>query len=294
MQKSKTKTKPSHILEPEEETQENIAGYFSALSIVTIYLEMYFDGTKLASGTSFFVKSERGPVLITNRHNLTGRNQYTNEPLDKKYSGIPNHARFQILGSNERFWYHFELMNEDKHVWVEHSEFNGDVDVVGVLFSELENSIHRYVNTDKTWYKNEIAERIHVIGYPFGMNENFAIWATGYIASEPEMNYNKLPCLLIDCRARQGQSGSLVLSRFKPGESTFYNGQIHIAKTEMVNYIGVYSGRINNDSDLGLVWKMEVVRDIINTVNNSAEVLDNRMATNRVLQISNKENNGSM
>jgi len=288
--KSKRKAKPPRILKTNEETNENISGSINTLSVVTVYLEMYFEGTKLASGTAFFVKSERGPVLITNRHNLTGRNQDTDKPIDIKHSGIPNHARFQIIGSHDPVWYHFDLIKDDIPVWVEHSEFNSKVDVVGVLFSELKDTIHRYANTDVSWYKHEVAERIHVIGYPFGMNENFGIWATGYIASEPDKNYNNLPAILVDCRARTGQSGSLVISRIKPGESATHKGKVYLAKKEMVHYIGVYSGRINNDSDLGVVWKMEVVRDIINTVNNSPLVFDNHMATKRSLLISSKEN----
>lgn len=260
------------------------AGGINPLSITTVYMEMFFDGLKLASGTAFFVKTKKGPMLITNRHNVTGRNQNTNEPLNKM-SGIPNHARFKIIGSHEPVWYHFDLLKNDIPVWVEHSSYGPRVDVVGVLLPELKDIIHLYVGIEKSWYTNRVADLIHVIGYPFGMNDYFAIWATGYIASEPETNYNDLPAFLIDCRAREGQSGSLVVSCVHPGDNVLHKGVLYASKKEMVNYIGIYSGRINNNSDLGIVWKKEVLRDLVSTIDNSDTITDNKFANCRVEQI---------
>jgi hypothetical protein len=46
-------------------------------------------------------------------------------------------------------------------------------------------------------------------GFPFGLAGagSLAIWATGFIATEPEIDYNNQPTFLIDCLARPGQSG---------------------------------------------------------------------------------------
>ena len=41
---------------------------------------MSIDGTKLSSGTAFVVDTAKGPHLITNRHNVTGRDQNTGHP----------------------------------------------------------------------------------------------------------------------------------------------------------------------------------------------------------------------
>lgn len=260
---------------------EKIGGEIHPLSITPVYMEMWFDEVKLASGTAFFVKSDKGPVLVTNRHNVTGRDQVTDSPLDKKTCAIPNHAKFQILGLHDPVWYGFELYRNDVPVWVEHSVHGSKVDVVGVLISELYKTIHRYADVKESWNKLRVANVVHVIGYPFGMNDNFATWSTGYIASEPDKGFNGLPAFLIDCRARSGQSGSLVIVSFKPGDIVSYKATLYSAKKEMIDYVGIYSGRINNKSDLGIVWKMEVIRDIVRKVESEA-VYDSRCAYHRL------------
>lgn len=58
-------------------------------SVQSLYIEMSIDGTKLSSGTAFVVDTAKGPHLITNRHNVTGRDQNTGQPLSPT-AGIPN------------------------------------------------------------------------------------------------------------------------------------------------------------------------------------------------------------
>ncbi|MDO3380755.1 hypothetical protein [Gilvimarinus algae] len=236
--------------------QENevIGGKIHPLSVTTVFIEMLFNETLLASGTAFFVSSSKGPVLMTNWHNLTGRNPETNECLSK-HCAVPNLARVKLLGPHQPLWFKFDLERDGRPVWVEHSIYGAKVDVVGVLLSELKDYVMHYVGIDEGWCKLDVADRIHIVGYPFGMHDNFAIWATGFVASEPETNYRNLPAFLVDCRARKGQSGSLVLSLIKPGDAKLHNGKLWAAQKEMVHYLGIYSGRINNDSDLGIVWK---------------------------------------
>lgn len=50
--------------------------------------------------------------------------------------------------------------------------------------------------------------------FPFGLagGGSLAIWATGFIVTEPEVDYNNQPTFLIDCRARPGQCGSAVIA----------------------------------------------------------------------------------
>jgi hypothetical protein len=40
------------------------------------------------------------------------------------------------------------------------------------------------------------------------------------------------------------------------GSTAFFDGPV-------TNLLGVYSGRVNEQSDLGLVWKVQAVRDIL-------------------------------
>ena len=71
-------------------------------SVQSLFIQMQFNGQALATGTSFVCPSKAGPVLLTNRHNVTGRHQETDEPLSKT-GGIPNdllilHNRKDRLG----------------------------------------------------------------------------------------------------------------------------------------------------------------------------------------------------
>ena len=82
--------------EQDKSQKSNVAEDINENSIRPIYIEMYFGGTILASGTAFFVNSAKGPIFITNRHNVTGRHQDTHEPLNQN-GGIPDNIRLLIL-----------------------------------------------------------------------------------------------------------------------------------------------------------------------------------------------------
>src|SRR3954471_980407 len=59
-------------------------------SAQALLIFMRFGNTRLSSGTGFVVQGPKGPLLITNRHNVTGRDQNTGAPLDKKNGAIPD------------------------------------------------------------------------------------------------------------------------------------------------------------------------------------------------------------
>lgn len=267
--------------------EHEIKGEINDYSVTVVYFETYFDAVRASSGTGFFVDSAKGPIFITNRHNLTGRHQDTGKPLSEKHATIPNYATIKIIGSHDPVTYVFDFYSDndmDNPVWIEHPEHGANIDVVGILFSELSNIIYRFVDYSKGWRTLKVADKINVLGFPFGLNDYFAIWTTGYIASEPAVPYKGFPAFLIDARTRQGQSGSLVLQSFPVGHVEEYKGKTYIAKKAMSNSIGIYSGRINNESDIGIVWSMEVVRDIVEYIE-SNDVIDNKCANYRFEQV---------
>lgn len=81
------------------------------------------------------------------------------------------------------------------------------------------------------------------------------MWVQGTIATEPELDFDGLPRFLIDSRTRQGQSGSPVLAYYSGGAVPMADGSTAIMGGPMEQFLGVYSGRINDQSDLGYVWK---------------------------------------
>lgn len=90
-------------------------------------------------------------------------------------------------------------------LWLEHPVHGQAVDVAAIPLPETTG-----VSLFPISWRNPIplAQRIgipvKVIGYPFGyrINKNFPVWAVGALASEPEIDVDKLPFMLIDCRTR--------------------------------------------------------------------------------------------
>lgn len=82
------------------------------------------------------------------------------------------------------------------------------------------------------------------------------------MASEPDVDFNEMPIFLIDCRSRQGQSGSPVVAHFGPGMVPTMQGN-EVSMSEVTRFLGIYSGRINEQSDLGIVWKASAIAELI-------------------------------
>jgi hypothetical protein len=104
-----------------------------------------------------------------------------------------------------------------------------------------------------------------VIGFPFGITGGglLAVWATGFVASEPSVDFDNLPVFLIDCRSRPGQSGSPVVAYRGGGAVAMQGGGTSIFTGAVWRFLGIYSGRINEQSDLGIVWKAAAVQELI-------------------------------
>ena len=106
-----------------------VGGYYDGLSAVSRHIRMYFGQTLLAHGTCFFVMSDDGPVLVTNRHNFTGRNNITGELLHKE-GAIPDHAVVTMHGPGE-VHYHIDLVdhaNPEVPAWTEHPTLGAKAD----------------------------------------------------------------------------------------------------------------------------------------------------------------------
>jgi len=109
-----------------------------------------------------------------------------------------------------------------------------------------------------------VSRPVSIVGFPFGRTGGgaFGIWVQGTVASEPEVNFDDLPCFLIDSRTRPGQSGSPVIFFSTGGAISMADGNTAVLG-QVEKLLGVYSGRIHPESDLGVVWRREVVSEII-------------------------------
>lgn len=242
-------------------------------SVQSLLIEMQFNGQALATGTAFVVQTAKGPYLITNRHNVTGRNQDTGQPLSKT-GGIPNqlvivHNQKGKLGNWVRRLEPLEVNSGPR--WVEHPTLGPRADFVALKLTALDD-VELYPHDLASGAGPEIhvgpADTVSVVGFPFGLAAGgaLAVWATGFVASEPDVNFNDLPILLIDCRSRQGQSGSPVLAYRSGGAVATTDGNTSIFTGPVQRLMGIYSGRVNPESDLGFVWKAPAIRELVSAL----------------------------
>jgi hypothetical protein len=75
-----------------------------------------------------------------------------------------------------------------------------------------------------------------------------------------------MPTMLIDCRTRQGQSGSPVLAFREGGAVSMSDGTTALFGGPVQRFLGIYSGRVNDESDLGIVWKASAIAELVASI----------------------------
>ena len=233
---------------------------------------MRFNGQVLGTGTGFVANAPRGPVLITNRHNVTGRNQETGQPLSPT-GGVPNEIvimqnRANLLGqwvSRTEPLYNIN----GQPLWIEHPGLGARADFVALPLTQMGDvQLYPYtLGVGDTAILVAPAEVVSVVGFPFGLTAGgcLAVWATGFVATDHDIDYGALPVFLIDCRSRQGQSGSAVIAHRTGGAVATEQG-VMVGAGVMTRFLGIYSGRINAESDLGFVWKATAIRQLVDGI----------------------------
>ena len=256
-------------------------------SAKALYIEMRFGNTKLSSGTAFLVARNREShcSLITNRHNMTGRHQETGTCLSST-AAVPDHidiyflSPFQGLPSD---WNKISLplyRPDGSPYWIEHPRLKEQADVVALNLtwgSDVQKFPY-YIDThlDRQGLIIGPAEPVSVIGYPFGRTSagKFPIWATGFLAHELSFLTPENPTFMIDCRTRQGQSGSAVIA-WRVGNYRTINekGQLVsiVSPDPKWEFLGIYSGRIHPESDIGKVWHVSAIAEILDAADLDAQ-----------------------
>jgi hypothetical protein len=231
-------------------------------------------GTSKPSATGFVLRdADRTPYLITNRHVVTGQNSLNglkvpdNSPVISALR-VAMHKAGQ-LGT----WMPVALRlgdDDGRPYWLDHPDHGPWMDVIALpLGGVLEDD-----RLDLISYphlapaaKMELGTELQVIGFPIGFDPihdgaPLGVWTRGTIAWPPSLSWRNLPAFLIDCRSRPGQSGSPVI--FAANEFTSYRSASGPIVTGSVHeLIGIYSGRIHEDSDIGVVWKRDAVQEIV-------------------------------
>jgi hypothetical protein len=230
------------------------------------------------------VASAQGVGLVTARHNLTGRHHDTHACLHKQ-GGVPD--RIEIFhngleaGTNE-LRVETIIGSNGEALWQEHPKLGALCDVA---FLPLRNA-PKVLLAPYTWQNQypdiavKIAEPLSVVGFPMSQTGGgmLAIWSTGYIASEPSQDYAGQPKFLIDCRTRQGQSGSPVIA-YRDGTYRSEGAALNFTGGPVIRPLGVYTGRIHPDADIGVVWKWQIVEDLMRQFDAGATRVNGRIMT---------------
>lgn len=240
-------------------------------SVVSLLVNPDIGNTSLSTATGFAVEQDGTKYLITNRHVVTGLHQETDQPTHSS-GATPNgialwhHEQGAPLGS----WIRKQepLHDSDgKPLWLVHPTHGSTVDVVALPLTDLVNvTLYTYpIEEPERMPVLFVSQDVFVIGFPYGITGGgaFGVWARGSVATELDLDYENLPRFLIDSRTRPGQSGSPVIQYLTGGTVTWSDGSIAMGGGVVEQIVGVYSGRIHSESDLGFVWKMSVVRNIL-------------------------------
>lgn len=250
------------------------------LSLTTHHLHLCFSQTDavLSSGTGFIYEYQGAYYLITNWHNVSGRNPLTGECLSETLA-IPDiiSTLFRSKEQPANCQRDKLLLYRDNQMelpaWYEHPFHGSAVDVIALPIPQSIANQYKLFPINSiafdTKFKEEVADDAFVIGYPFSDTTylQLPIWKRASIASEPDVNIDQLPKILIDTATRSGLSGSPVIMQrvgihgmadSMPTDDTIF-GRIR-------SFLGIYSGRIGKDefkAQLGIVWKARVITEII-------------------------------
>ncbi|WP_237352221.1 trypsin-like peptidase domain-containing protein [Rhizobium sp. N324] len=227
----------------------------------------------LASGSGFICVGRTGPLLITNRHNVTGRDQKTGDTLSR-YSEVPDtiSIRHNRLGQPGQMVVRDEALFDDEGAprWVEHPDLRAKADFVALPLKNVDDvDFYSYDPSEPGGEEMMIGPTsvVSVLGFPFGISggSSLPVWATGFVASEPDANFEDLPTFLIDCRTRKGLSGSPVIA-YRYGFADYAGGGLIALDKPATRFLGIYAGRVNPDADLGIVWKATAIAELVNSI----------------------------
>lgn len=238
--------------------------------------------------TGFLWRQQGAAYLVTNVHNVTGWDFIRSQAMSSA-GWLPTHVTMPISTRTRRDDLGPEVFDRTtlpvvidlfdsngEPCWWVHPTLRETVDVAVLPLSNMRLAAPGSLDGEwATLAVNEVPELrdfeldagddAFVLGFPKALDGGggFPIWKRASIASEPGFDIDGHPKLLIDTATREGMSGSPVFG-IRRGLVKFRNGQESIGQA--LTFVGVYSGRIGDDSlgaQLGIVWKGRVIDEII-------------------------------
>lgn len=255
------------VTKPGQGTTDVNQIFIDPISVRPLYLIQIKGDQTLGMATGFIVQKANTYYLITNWHVVSGRHPETNQV--KHPSGqTPDALYIWHHGKQLGTWHKKKEDLYDKKGtkrWLEHKSGRG-IDIVALPLQNTGDDITLYpfdLSLADVNMVPEVAMPVSIIGFPLGFTSAgfFPIWKTGHIASEPTLDYQGEPLFLIDATTRGGMSGSPVVLR-PTGTYKNKSGQMAIS-SNITLFLGVYSGRLSQDSEIGKVWRPRLINEIL-------------------------------
>lgn len=230
-------------------------------SVSTLPIQMLFGQTELSLGTAFVWENAKRYFLVTNWHNVSGKDPRTQKHLSPTRAE-PDRLRVWwnskgVLGS--KFATEVRVRDADgSPLWWVHPVYRERVDVICLPITAPATADMHPINQMPSAPRMQarVGQDVFILGYPFGIGPGgLPIWKRGSLASEPEVINASDPHILIDTATRPGMSGSPVIRR-SWGSYVDDDGNTSMGGGDATRFIGVYSGRLStadtNDAQLGL------------------------------------------
>jgi hypothetical protein len=237
-------------------------------SVSAVPIELFFEATLLGVATAFIWAEGAAHFLITNWHNVSGKDPFTGKHISTSLAE-PNSVRVWF-NPKERLGHKAPtvlplLDATGQSLWWEHPEHGEKVDVVALpLGPQVGAEIYPINQLEAAPLQLQIGMDVFVIGYPLGVAP-LPVWKRGSIATEPEVLVPNL-YMLVDTASRPGMSGSPVIRR-SWATHMMEIGPMKSGVEVMTRFVGVYSGRLTStdplDAQLGLCWPAKYVTEII-------------------------------
>lgn len=259
------------------------------LSLTTTPVHLFKGNNLVSQGTGFYYleQLDKGQVLflVTNYHVLTGAS-----PSEGK-KPIGDHISFQFHLSEDETGktktVQFPLFTKSgKPIWIANTDFpEADMALIPVVQSLRQDC--KVFGISAKWATPQMLIRpttnVTLVGYPYGYYDTtnaLPIWKTGTIASEPKMDFDGKPLLLVDVSAFPGMSGSPVFA-IASGMYEMVDGSA-VTPGSVQEFLGIYASmqmvgkdkyleQIVHGANLGIrdyesleighVWKAKLVID---------------------------------
>jgi hypothetical protein len=231
---------------------------------------MWYSQISLGIGTAFFYRRGTKSYIVTNWHNIMGRDPATGQPRSDD-GVVPNRVTAVLFPPVAMTEGAAHLRGGGPRLFeseVEHWFMHPDGQAIDIAGCELPEDAEVYCLNDRDFEPDPhvtVGLEAFIIGYPRGIRSAgiFPIWKRASIASEPALTFDKQPCLLLDSATREGMSGSPVLARVISREDDRnltgpFGSNTPIILQKGLAFLGMYSGRIGVkdafEAQIGKVW----------------------------------------